>query len=216
MKDPEDTRTNLLVTAVRLFARFGYEGVSVRMLAREVGANVAAVGYHFGGKEELYRATCDYVIATLRPAMQPVREKLDRILEQPGFDPVSQASDVEEFVTLFITHLVKDDPSRGGQALLLREYASPGIGFEIFFAGFIEPMHQRITSLYARIHEMEETDPAAVIGAHSLLGQWLCFKLAEQPFLRRMEWDRIGEGESREIARIVVPSVMRSLGIARV
>ncbi|RED53681.1 CerR family C-terminal domain-containing protein [Aestuariispira insulae] len=213
--DLENTRSLLLKSAAGLFAEKGYEGVSIRTLARAVDANIAAIGYHFGGKEELYRETCRFVVANMKPRMAPVRESLQAILDKPGFDPVTQSADVRAFVALFISRFVHDDLNRSGQALLLREYANPGIGFEIFYAEFIEPMHRMITRLYARIRGMDENDPASIIGAHSLLGQWLAFKLAEEPFLRRMGWERVEEGQVAGIQEVVVPTVMRSLGLDR-
>jgi AcrR family transcriptional regulator len=53
----EETRQALLVAAKTLFARNGYDGTSVKELAREAGVNISLVSYHFEGKEGLYR-TC--------------------------------------------------------------------------------------------------------------------------------------------------------------
>jgi AcrR family transcriptional regulator len=49
------TQTKLLDAAEQMFAARGYEDVSVRELAAAAGVNVAAVNYHFQGKENLYR-----------------------------------------------------------------------------------------------------------------------------------------------------------------
>lgn len=55
----KDTRLNLIETATPLFAKKGFAAVSVRELAHAAGANVAAVSYHFGGKEGLYQAVLE-------------------------------------------------------------------------------------------------------------------------------------------------------------
>ena len=49
------TRQRLLEVAERLFADQGFAGTSVRDITAEAGANLAAINYHFGGKENLYR-----------------------------------------------------------------------------------------------------------------------------------------------------------------
>lgn len=56
-EDPSNDNTkNLLLEAARLqFCEKGYAGASLRDICEEAGANVSAVKYHFGGKEELYR-----------------------------------------------------------------------------------------------------------------------------------------------------------------
>jgi AcrR family transcriptional regulator len=51
-----NSREKLLLAARKLFARHGFDGTTVRALALEAGTNICMVSYHFGGKDELYRA----------------------------------------------------------------------------------------------------------------------------------------------------------------
>ena len=53
---PAATRARILGSAERMFAEHGLDGVSVRQIAQEAGVPTGLVGYHFGGKEGLYRA----------------------------------------------------------------------------------------------------------------------------------------------------------------
>ncbi|MBZ6075451.1 TetR/AcrR family transcriptional regulator [Microvirga puerhi] len=57
------TRQALLDAAIAVFSEKGYEGASVREITREAHANQAAITYHFGGKEGLYR---EVLLATFR------------------------------------------------------------------------------------------------------------------------------------------------------
>lgn len=45
----------MLEAATAAFAAHGYEGASIRGIAASARANQAAISYHFGGKEGLYR-----------------------------------------------------------------------------------------------------------------------------------------------------------------
>jgi AcrR family transcriptional regulator len=51
-----DKREHILSIAEKLFAEFGYEGTSTRMLAKEAGVNVAMISYYFGSKQKLFEA----------------------------------------------------------------------------------------------------------------------------------------------------------------
>ncbi len=50
------TRERILATAERLFAEYGYDGVSIRQIGAAADAQIALINYHFGTKEMLYRA----------------------------------------------------------------------------------------------------------------------------------------------------------------
>ncbi|MET9357473.1 TetR/AcrR family transcriptional regulator [Streptomyces sp. NPDC006617] len=63
-----DTRTQLLDAAEHLFAEHGYRGTSVRAVTKLAGANLAAVGYHFGSKAELMAAVARRVIEPINAA----------------------------------------------------------------------------------------------------------------------------------------------------
>lgn len=53
-KDGETSR-NLLVSAGAVFAEKGYSDATIAEICEGAGANIAAVNYHFGNKETLYR-----------------------------------------------------------------------------------------------------------------------------------------------------------------
>ena len=58
-RDASATRDALLAAGTQLFAERGYDGVSVRAIARAAGVNTAMISYHFGGKRKLYLAILD-------------------------------------------------------------------------------------------------------------------------------------------------------------
>src|ERR671933_1696626 len=51
-----DTSGRILEAALRLFAREGYAGASIRKIAREVGVTEGAIYAHFEGKRAIYEA----------------------------------------------------------------------------------------------------------------------------------------------------------------
>lgn len=49
-----DIRIHIMKVGSQLFAEKGYEGASIREIAKKSGVNIAMVSYYFGGKEGLY------------------------------------------------------------------------------------------------------------------------------------------------------------------
>jgi AcrR family transcriptional regulator len=90
---PPDTRTQILDAAEHLFAERGYRGTSVRAITDRAGANLAAVGYHFGSKAELLAAVARRVIEPINAAQCA---GLDRLLARTPDPPVADL--VEAFV----------------------------------------------------------------------------------------------------------------------
>jgi AcrR family transcriptional regulator len=64
-KDGEDTRRRILQAACRVFAEKGYEHATHSDICEQAGANVASINYHFGSKEELYRAVWQHVFGVV-------------------------------------------------------------------------------------------------------------------------------------------------------
>jgi AcrR family transcriptional regulator len=84
-----ETRRKILEAACRLFAEKGYRGTTVAQICRMAQANIAAVNYHFGGKENLYQRAWRHVhdrlvaqvppdggVASDRPAAERLRGRI--------------------------------------------------------------------------------------------------------------------------------------------
>jgi AcrR family transcriptional regulator len=56
-----DTKAALLDAALRLFAKHGYAGTSIRAIAREVGLSESVLYAHFAGKAAVYQAAMSLV-----------------------------------------------------------------------------------------------------------------------------------------------------------
>ncbi|MEV4515747.1 TetR/AcrR family transcriptional regulator [Dactylosporangium sp. NPDC049525] len=70
--DAEPTREVILRVATDLFARNGFDAVSIRAVAEAAGVDVATVHHHAGGKLVLYQACFAQVFEAERRALEPV------------------------------------------------------------------------------------------------------------------------------------------------
>jgi len=93
VKITEITRQALLDHATDVFAESGFDGASVREITRRATINLAAINYHFGGKEALYREVLRLAVDALSDAS---------LLDEVTIDRVTR----EEAVRLFIRQQV--------------------------------------------------------------------------------------------------------------
>jgi AcrR family transcriptional regulator len=128
IKFPESgPKRHLLDAAERLFAAKGFEAVSVRDVTREAEANVAAVNYHFGSREQLVSLV---IIRHFKPINE---ERLARVeaLEKKWS---GKAAPVEEIIEALVRPLIgavrkSGMPEPAACELLGRILALRGEGF---------------------------------------------------------------------------------------
>lgn len=82
-------KEDLLKIAARHFSKYGYEGVSLDAIAKEVGITKAAIYYHFKNKADLYEGVLLYRLENLVVYIQKqvhgnTEEKLIRYIESFG------------------------------------------------------------------------------------------------------------------------------------
>jgi len=94
-------RTEILKAASVEFSEYGFEGASTRRIADKAGIFQAQIGYHVGNKNELWKATVDFLFARLRSDLY---QALPGGLDEPVTDPVGVFSDV---IRLHVVHTAK-------------------------------------------------------------------------------------------------------------
>ena len=79
-----DTKTKLLNAAETLIVKQGATHVSMRKITEKAGANVAAVNYHFGSKENLISAV---LVRFLTPLHDEQKRNLAAVMDEAGEAP---------------------------------------------------------------------------------------------------------------------------------
>ncbi len=134
----EATRAALIKAATAVFSEHGYENGSVRLITQRAGANQAAINYHFGGKEGLYREVLEAAADALEKESFFDAEELDRL---------SPADALRLYLRQFLSPLVKRD--RVSQ--YLRLYAWESVRPSAVFRRFVEARPPRIFRLAERV-----------------------------------------------------------------
>jgi AcrR family transcriptional regulator len=143
----ERARTRLLAEASRIFAEKGFAKASTREICVAAGLNPAAIHYHFGDKEGLYRAVLLGPIQGIAGALAGV--------ENPALT-------LEQALRHLLGPFVGDDDASApggdaaacgagdGQRLYLREMIEPTPVFAAAAAQHIAPVHDAIARMLAR------------------------------------------------------------------
>lgn len=111
----ETVHEKLLDAAEVLFCEKGFDGTSVRDLTTAAGCNVAAINYHFSGKDKLY---VEMFRRQMRQMIQRHREHIDALADNPD-------ATLEGLIRGVITEPLKaienNDKSAAVMKLLVRE-----------------------------------------------------------------------------------------------
>lgn len=169
-----DTKERILDTAERLFAEQGFASASLRTITAEAGVNLAAVHYHFGGKEELIHAV---IHRRLGPLHRERLELLDACEKAAAPDPPSVEGILEAFLgpPLRLSY----DPKRGGDVfmrLLGRIHAEPSELFrEIYCEQFSAVMSRTTAALQRVLPELPAEELYWRLDfLHGVLGHAMC------------------------------------------
>jgi len=170
------TREKIIKAASRAFARDGYEGASIRAIVADAEVNQAAINYHFGSKEGLYRAV-------LRTALRALMRDDDA----PQGDKLSREAALRRFVRRQLRPMTARDELSDYARIFNWETLRPSPVFRKFMAREVAPFLAGVTELARRFLPGKATDKEAVVGALWLFGQCSIFvrnagQLANPPF----------------------------------
>ncbi|WP_322865709.1 CerR family C-terminal domain-containing protein [Aquicoccus sp. G2-2] len=196
--DSTGTRASLIAAALYLFGHRGYEGTSIRAIATRAGVNVASIAYHFGGKAGLRMACAETVAAKIAQTLPASGDA-----PVPA-DPAAAMAEIERAVRNLAGALLMAPQAGDFVPFMLREITDPGEVAEMIFANFLLPRHERLCQLWAVVTGKEPEAPEVKLALFAVIGQVLYFRIA-QPFVsRRMGWDRVGQGEVKQITDIII------------
>ena len=152
----EETRERILSAAEALFAKRGFDGVTVRQIMSEAGADVALAYYHFKSKRDLF----DAVLLRRVDTLNDLRLKALEQVEQRHAD--DQPS-IEEIIAAFtepLLEILEDDPDewRDYMALIAQINNSPEWGGELMTRYFDPLVSRFLDALRKALPDCDEKD----------------------------------------------------------
>jgi AcrR family transcriptional regulator len=155
------TRERMVKAATRVFAEHGYDGASVRAIVTRAAVNQAAINYHFGSKEGLYRAVLHSALQSLSSdeadgdmAPPATREEALRRFVRRQLRPMTARDERSDYVRIFSWETLR-----------------PSAAFRKFIAEEAAPVFGEATALVRRFLPAGTDERQAVLGALWLYGQ---------------------------------------------
>lgn len=88
MTEFNDKQIDILLAAEKLFAEEGFDGASIRTIAKEANVNIAMISYYFGSKEKLLEALIIHRTTGMKIQLENIfkedlspLEKVDRLID---------------------------------------------------------------------------------------------------------------------------------------
>lgn len=187
----EDTRAAIIAAARAEFAQRGYDGTSLRGVAREAGVDAKLVHHYFDGKTELFAEVLAFPVdpsVLIERLMTAPREDLGEALVRVFLSVWDSPVGRQRFAAMFAAAAANEEHAR-----MVREF----VGREIF------------VRLIERLREGVEPDDAstielrAALGAAQLIGMGVLRYVVQIPALAQASDD--------EIVAILGPTLQRHL-----
>ena len=174
-KPDVNTKEALLTAAIQVFADKGFDAATVRDICGRAGANVAAVNYHYGGKDALYVNVLEEVFPkdghrTAAPSGSPSPE--DRLRE-------------------FLRTLASEIYERGNEtvtqrwAIFLREMAKPSHNLDFIVRRQLQPRVDELRDIVAGILGPDVPETVLALSSTNIWALMLDHLLT-QPILDRL------------------------------
>jgi AcrR family transcriptional regulator len=190
----DQTRETLLLAALDVFGRSGFDAASTRAIAQAAGVNQALIGYHFGGKQGLYLGVFEHIVSQMRLRMAPVADEVLRQLEAaPGDEAGRRDLALRLMLDVFdaYTGMIGDPAAVGWVRLILREQQDPTEAFKRLYDHIFSRLLALLARLVALASGLDESSEACRIRTLMILGQVMIFFIARGTTSRYMAWGPI-------------------------
>jgi len=164
-KTKSSSPEKLLNAAEELFAEKGFKGTLIRQITEKANCNLAAVNYHFGGKDKLYLEIFRRRICTIRDMWTT---RIHRMFSEKGRTPT-----LETLLATFARTFIKpfaDKRSERLMQLIMSERLNQHLPRDLLVKELIEPirsiMKDTLMQVCPNLNDLE-----ADLCIHSIVGQ---------------------------------------------
>ncbi|WP_295584054.1 CerR family C-terminal domain-containing protein [uncultured Lamprocystis sp.] len=207
------TRRRIIETSLRLFAEHGFRGVSVRDISAAAHVNVAAVNYHFGGKQGLYRTIFETVLDDDEARFAEQLAKVAKLLGHTVVDRALLRAAVEILAGGMVRRISTYENVRCFSVLLARELAFPGELFELLYRRRAAPLLDLLARVVGAAQGLSPETESVRLTANVLYGQVGHLVFSRPILWRQVDWEDYTPARLDLLTRTVIDLINRAIGL---
>lgn len=204
-------RQRLIDAGITLFGLHGYEATTTRSLAAAAEVNLAAIPYHFGGKEGLYRAVASHIVDARNAVLGPYFERIRSLCADPAAGRDTLFSALRAMIQALAADTLGTRQGRDASQIMIQEQIAPTPAFDLFYEGFFRTALDAWTGLVARLTGRDAGHPDTRLRALTLLGQIVIFRVGAFTVLRHLGWQQFTPEVVERIAGICIEQIEATL-----
>jgi AcrR family transcriptional regulator len=172
-----DTRLRLIDAASEVFIERGFKAARIRDIVQRARTNIAAINYHFGGKDGLYAAVLQHCAALA----------VENFSQATAEDRAPETL-LHDFIRVFLQRLLDNNVQSRMRKLIAREMIEPTPVFGVVLEQFIAPLHRTLNGIVRRILGAGAGDEVVRRCTISIVGQCLYYQYSRRA-VRRLDPD---------------------------
>jgi AcrR family transcriptional regulator len=200
----EETRTRIVLTALKLFGEHGFDGASTRDIATAAGVNAPALQYYFDSKEGVYLACVEHIVARVWEHLGEVVAQAEKVLKAKADDEAL----IEAFCAIQMStaeFMFTSQEASDWRLFMARQQAGggPPAGFQLLFQRVHMPVRAVMAEIVGRLIGLPATDEETQIRALALNGQLTTFQVIRRTALAALNWDSVDGPRLGLLQRII-------------
>lgn len=197
-----ETRRKLIEAGMLLFGLHGLDATTTRALARKAGVNLAAIPYHFGGKEGLYRAVLEHIVTVKLEEIAPCLKRMQEVCAAPAPGNGALLAALRETIRSLVTAMLDSPQSRSCSQIILQEQIAPTAGFRIIHENFLLKIHATLSALLGRLLRLPPESLELYLHTMAIMGQMFIFRVGTPSLLALVGSDRLSEAHVAAIVDV--------------
>ncbi len=168
------TRQHILEVAAELFAQKGYAYTTSKEICQASNANIAAVNYHFGGKDGLY----DEVLLEMH----------DRLITLDTLSDIAHSQlTAKEKLTAVFDELMKSIIERKWHArMFIREMLSPSPALDTLLTKKVLPKFKLVKEIISELTGIPSNDPTITYCLINVIAPNAALLIANEKLLNKL------------------------------